>query len=340
MNLENYFAPPKDGADIRRNITYDCIKLGAMLITYRLLTTIFTYGFYIGAYYRFTGKLAGLNAAIKGLREDYKETVTSTAFSMILNSTVTGTGLICTLLLGWLVLGFGFDGFLRPTKDGAKKGLYFFPACFIMNMVVSLAVNFFTSAMESAGVTIPEADFTIKTPSTAAVVFQFLYVCIAAPLVEEIVFRGMILGALTKYGEIPAIFISALCFGLMHGNIPQAAAAFVVGLAYASLAVSSRSIVPSFIVHMLNNMVVSMAELGNGLELPYVDEVTSIVQVIVAVIGIYIAFTKYSYFRNDSREALPARGAVLKTEMTNPVLLIYLAMLVLNIVEGLINVNS
>ena len=325
--------------DKKRELTMSCVKLGLMLITYRVLTSVMASVFYMTAYAVLSGHFAGYNESVNGLVKDYDAVLRSTSFGMLMNSAVTLTSLILTLLLGSIVLGFSFEGYLRPNADGAKKGLRFFPACFMLNIVFSLMVNLFTEAMSTVGVTIPEADFSIKEPSAAAVVFQFIYLTIIAPLVEEIVYRGMILGALSKYGEVPAIVFSALCFGLMHGNIPQATAAFFTGLAYASLAVSSRSIMPSLLVHSLNNLLVDMEELGSSLNIPYISTVTAAVQVAVAAIGVYIMLTRYSYFRHDGENALPGKGEVAKVIYTMPVIIVYLLMLVWSVIEGILRVN-
>lgn len=55
---------------------------------------------------------------------------------------------------------------------------------------------------------------------------------VAAPLVEEIIFRKMFIDRLRGHGEKFAIFVSALCFGLFHGNFSQFFYAFGVGLIF------------------------------------------------------------------------------------------------------------
>lgn len=332
--------PPQDGeADIRKSISRDCMKVGAMLIGYQILTSIMVRLFYLAAYFVLSGSPAGYSEAINGLRENYLDVVYSTTFSMLLNSTVTGVSLVITLLFGKIVLGFSFNGYLKPNAKGAKIGVWFFPACFVLNIAFSMIANIFSSYMESVGVTIPEADFTIRDPSVAAVLFQFAYVVIAAPLFEEILYRGMILGAMSKYGELPAALLSALCFGLMHGNIPQAVAAFGTGLAYAMLAISCGSIMPSVVIHILNNLLVSIEELGGPLNIPYIGSISSILQVLTALLGFYVLMTRYSYFRTERKEALSQKGEVTRTILRNPVIIIYFVILIFEIILDIVSTN-
>jgi membrane protease YdiL (CAAX protease family) len=75
-------------------------------------------------------------------------------------------------------------------------------------------------------------------------------------LAEEIVFRGVLARALAaRLGATVAIAISAATFALYHLFPPQVVSTFVLGLVLGLLAVRSRSIVPSIIVHVLNNTV-------------------------------------------------------------------------------------
>lgn len=332
--------PPQDGeADIKKRISRDCLKVGIMLLAYQILTSLTVRLSYLVSYFVLSGHFAGYEDSINGLVTDYTDIVSSTTFNMLINLSVTGIALILTLLIGKIVLGFSFDGYLKPGAEGAKVGVKFFPACFVLNIIFSLIANIFTAYMDSMGVTIPEADFTIRNPSVAAVLFQFSYVAIAAPLIEEILYRGIILGGLSKYGEMPAVLLSALCFGLMHGNIPQAVAAFGTGLAYAMIAISCRSIMPSLVIHMLNNILVSIEELGSPLGIPYIGTIASIMQILTALVGFYVLMTRYSYFRSEGKEALSQKGEVSRTIFRNPIIIIYLVILILSIIAGIINSN-
>lgn len=75
-----------------------------------------------------------------------------------------------------------------------------------------------------------------------------------APLAEEIIFRGMLYGWLRRFmGLLPAAFLSAAVFGLVHGMLPVIAAAFVVGLALAYIYERTGSLWAPAIVHATQN---------------------------------------------------------------------------------------
>ncbi len=77
---------------------------------------------------------------------------------------------------------------------------------------------------------------------------------ITPAIVEEIVFRGMILNGLrTKFNDISAIFLSSLMFALMHGNLQQLVYPFVLGLILGWLKLRTGSVIPCMIVHFTSN---------------------------------------------------------------------------------------
>lgn len=80
-----------------------------------------------------------------------------------------------------------------------------------------------------------------------------VYVALIAPVVEEFLFRGIIVGKTKKYGEQTAILFSAILFGLLHGNIAQTLYATFIGLVLGYIAVKTGGIVYSCIVHMMIN---------------------------------------------------------------------------------------
>ena len=85
-------------------------------------------------------------------------------------------------------------------------------------------------------------------------VFTFLAVVIAAPIFEELIFRGVILdGLLKNTSPAKAIFWSAFIFGVVHLNPWQFVAAFILGLVIGWLYYKSKSLLPCIFVHFVAN---------------------------------------------------------------------------------------
>ena len=83
---------------------------------------------------------------------------------------------------------------------------------------------------------------------------MFLYVGLVAPIVEEIIFRGLFLRMMQPYGKRFAVLTSAFLFGIFHGNIVQSPYAFLVGLILGYVTVE-YSIGWAMVLHMINNLI-------------------------------------------------------------------------------------
>lgn len=82
----------------------------------------------------------------------------------------------------------------------------------------------------------------------------FIIVCIVVPILEEMLFRGIILrGFLAHYKPLSAVLASAAIFGLIHWNIYQIPGAFVFGCFAGWLFYITRSLWPCILAHALTN---------------------------------------------------------------------------------------
>lgn len=79
-------------------------------------------------------------------------------------------------------------------------------------------------------------------------------VALLYPIIEEILFRGIIMQEfLSTMGRIPAIILSGLIFGLMHGQPVQIGYAFICGMIISAVYVYSQSIYLSILTHAVFN---------------------------------------------------------------------------------------
>jgi len=81
-----------------------------------------------------------------------------------------------------------------------------------------------------------------------------LMVVIAAPVLEELLFRGVILdGLLRKYSARTAILVSSVLFGLMHLNPNQVVTGTILGAFAGWVYFRSRSLLACILIHMAAN---------------------------------------------------------------------------------------
>lgn len=197
------------------------------------------------------------------------------------------TGLISSLLILWGIIPaasagtgplflinyvFGFIPFIiyvvlvsrkisRTNPDGSLfypvnrlnrgdlKHIYYWPL-----MIITLcAFIFAVDAIPSLDV--PDwFEKMMNNVTEGGLTWSLLTVGIAAPLLEEFAFRGMILrGLLTKYSPVAAIIWSAIFFGAVHLNPWQALPAFLFGLLFGWIYYRTGNLWTTILFHSLNN---------------------------------------------------------------------------------------
>lgn len=84
--------------------------------------------------------------------------------------------------------------------------------------------------------------------------WMMLTVIVAAPILEEILFRGIIQGSLVrKYGPWRGVLVASAIFGVVHGIPQQVVNAFFVGAVLGFVYYCSRSLIVVMVIHAINN---------------------------------------------------------------------------------------
>ncbi|MCM1056247.1 MAG: CPBP family intramembrane metalloprotease [Firmicutes bacterium] len=92
----------------------------------------------------------------------------------------------------------------------------------------------------------------VNSISPWAVLF---YTVLCAPIMEEFVFRKLIVDRAVRYGQGVAVVLSGLMFGLFHGNLNQFLYAAVIGTFFAFLYVKTGKLKITISLHMLFNFI-------------------------------------------------------------------------------------
>lgn len=148
-------------------------------------------------------------------------------------------------------------------------------------------------------------------------IFAFC-ICIVAPVAEEIIFRCLLLKPLRTYGDLPAAIITGILFGLYHGNFDQLAYASILGIFCSVIAIRYNSIIPTIILHSLNNLIVTFSgylstACQNESEsvrnfcnvLSAVCENASLILVVLGIAGIIICLCKKCFVLHNHNRFIP-----------------------------------
>ena len=89
----------------------------------------------------------------------------------------------------------------------------------------------------------------------SSMLLQLVAAGIVAPIVEEMIFRGLIYKRVKEFSNVKAAAIlSALLFGVFHGNWVQAPYAIILGLAFVFVYEKYKSIIAPILLHMSANI--------------------------------------------------------------------------------------
>lgn len=82
----------------------------------------------------------------------------------------------------------------------------------------------------------------------------FLTTVIIAPVMEELMFRKLLIDRIVPFGQRVAVVVSGLAFGLFHGNFYQFFYAFSLGAVFAYIYSSTGRVRYGIMLHMMINL--------------------------------------------------------------------------------------
>lgn len=138
---------------------------------------------------------------------------------------------------------------------------------FLLNCAVGGFINLFpfSKATEESYRAMSSAPVEGVKP-----VLAFFIIAFMAPVIEEMIFRGVVLRRLsTGLSPITALSTSALLFGVLHGQLIWILYAVVLGLVLGLMYLIYDSIYPSILLHISFNLVSGIPMLMNKTGLFY-----------------------------------------------------------------------
>lgn len=121
------------------------------------------------------------------------------------------------------------------------------------SIFVSMFVNLIAALLKFTKLRLTTPSFKLPWNSPSGVAIMLISGIIIAPLTEEFICRGVLLRSFRRFGDFFAVVASSLVWALLHGNFVQGLPVFAMGIFFGMLAIKADSIIPTFIIHALNN---------------------------------------------------------------------------------------
>ncbi len=112
-------------------------------------------------------------------------------------------------------------------------------------------VNFVLSCFTGRETINPVASMTTDSPFWA----NLLFIGILAPVLEELFYRKLVIDRLRRFGDLPAILLSGIGFGLIHGNFNQFFYAAILGCVFGYIYLRTGKIRYTIALHMSINLI-------------------------------------------------------------------------------------
>ena len=200
----------------------------------------------------------------------------------------------------WLVLRGTEEA---PPQPGAPLGPGRFFRSYLAGLGLMYLVNLATLAL--MGLVGLLRGQTVENPvdnmADYPLALNLLLGCVIAPVCEEYLFRGLLLNRLRPYGERFAVWASALCFGLFHGNFSQFFYACAIGVLFAGVVLKTGRLRQAMLLHALINFV------GTGL-IPLLSGLGEAGNWLLTLLVLAAMFVGLAFLPAMRREFSPAPG--------------------------------
>lgn len=192
-------------------------------------------------------------AAANGVEPDVMA-ITEGAMNFMLESTnlVSIISGCLTLVVLWLFFLIRKKNVLKEVQVKAVKGkdvLLIAALGIVFATTISFGLNLLPESM------LAEYGDNIQMAIGDSTLIMVISNMLVAPIVEEVIFRGLIFTRMNKaVPTVWAVIISSLVFGIAHGQIVWMAYAFLLGTLCAVMFVKTGSLLASIWLHMVFNI--------------------------------------------------------------------------------------
>ena len=210
----------------------------------------------------------GLAAAVLGVVVNLVQMIIITIFNVV-NPAFESNGWFRYLLIAvsFYLIGFPICCLiLKSIPDGPKReeeNLTFggFIKFFLISYFIMVLLNLFTMGFILVVGKVKGADVVNPLEgviSNSSIWATIIFAGILSPIIEEVLFRGVMLNKLRTYGDKIAIITTALLFGLFHENFSQFFYAVGLGMIFAYVTLKTGTIKYSIGLHIMINMMGSV----------------------------------------------------------------------------------
>lgn len=154
--------------------------------------------------------------------------------------------------------------FKKEDKDfGIVDILFFISIILFFSAISSPIFDKIEKVLNLYGFTSISSTEAVYSLNSASMI---VYIVLIAPIVEELIYRAVVMRNIEEYSPTAAIISSAIIFGMMHQNITQSPTAIIAGLIL-GYAAYRYSIKFSIIIHISNNLIGQLSRIISKIDI-------------------------------------------------------------------------
>lgn len=209
--------------------------------------------------------------------------------------------------------------------------------CFMSYSIVYI-VNFLTNLLMMMIAAIKGSEVTnplINMLEGSNWIWSLIFAGILSPIIEEMMFRGVMLNKLRRYGDKVAIITTAILFGLFHANFSQFFYAVALGMIFAYIALKTGTIKYSIILHIVVNIMGSVilpAAIGDGSNIVAVGCV-GLALLAIVIIGLVLLIKNRKNISLLDGEIKLEKGTAFKTIWVNVGMILYVVICLFSMIS-------
>ncbi len=190
-------------------------------------------------------------------------------------------------------------------------------AILIFNLTLPLVnpIDFFEKLANNK-ITVHQYDFMIFEKPNFNSIFYFFLMVIITPIIEEILYRGIILNLfLKKYSLKISLIVSSLIFAFVHIEISRFGYLFLSGMLFGFAYYKTKSIYTSIFIHFVIN-IMAMATSYKYIELNNTTFPKYFLYTAILLTAVFIVFSSLNKGANSIKFA--TKTLTTKREMPHP----------------------
>ncbi|MBC8570628.1 CPBP family intramembrane glutamic endopeptidase [Zongyangia hominis] len=184
---------------------------------------------------------------------------------------------------------------MRVTSRGIM--ILSIPVSLAIAMVSMVGTNVLIELSSLLGVNASSELAVVPPAEPVALTLFIINMTVVPAVMEELVFRGVIMQSLRKFSDPMALFVSASLFSLAHMSFVKIPYTFLLGLCLGYFVMRTGSLLTGMLIHFANNAYVLAVKLvGSNMPsavVPIFENIMSIVLIIVGFVALLLLINRY-----------------------------------------------